>query len=289
MTFAAHEESRFRGEPVDLYLFRYGSAANAFFAYTDAERAITVGGIQYEPTTIKRGNFQSSGTLDKQTLTVNTPINTGISNLFRVYPPGQVVSLVIRQGHANDDDNQFLVIWSGRVLSCERDGSEAALSCESSATSMKRSMLRRNYQLSCPHVLYGPECRANKLAATSQHQIISLTGTRVTLQDGWSGSTPPAKYVGGMIEWSVGGNKEQRTILNVYDDKTLSLAGPTTGLIAGQQIDVIKGCNHFWTFNSDGTTNEAQTDCISVHNNANNYGGDPWIPTENPINKNPFN
>lgn len=289
MTFVAHEESRDRGEPVDLYLFRYGLATNAFFAYTDGEQPVVFGGIEYQPIPIKRGNFVASGTLDRQNMTVNTPINSGISELFKIYPPGQVVSLVIRQGHANDPDEQFLVIWTGRVLSAEREGSETNLTCESSATSMKRSILRRNYQTSCPHFLYGPECRANKVAATKTLPVISLTATRITLQDNWSDPLPPGKYVGGMVEWMQGGNKEIRTILKVQDDKTLFLSGPTTGLIAGASVDVIKGCNHFWTFNSDGTTNEAQTDCIGVHNNANNFGGQPWIPTENPINKNPFN
>lgn len=289
MTFAAYEESRDRGEPIDLYLFRYGEATNAFFAYTDGEQRVTFGGIDYEPLTIKRGNINASGTLDKQNMAVNTPINSGISELFKIYPPGQVVSLIIRQGHANDPDDQFLVIWTGRVLSAERDGSETTLTCESSATSMRRTILRRNYQTSCGHQLYGPECRANKVAATKTLPIIAITTNRINLQDGWSDPLPPVKYVGGMIEWRNSGNREIRTILRVIDDKILVLSGPTTGLKAGDQVDVIKGCNHFWTFNSDGTTNEAETDCIGVHNNANNFGGQPWIPTENPINKNPYN
>ena len=284
MAFETREESRSLGEPVDLYLFRYGSQANAYYAYTDAEQPITHDGIVYAPATIKRGNFTASGTLDKTVLQVNTPINTDIANLFRVYPPGQVVTLVIRQGHANDPDVDFPVIWTGRVIQCERDGSEATLSCEPVATSMRRTGLRRNYQLSCPHVLYGPQCGANKLAATLTTQVINLTDSRITLQDGWSGSINPNKYIGGLVEWNTGAGGESRTILRVIDLKTLVLSGPTTGIVAGQNIDVILGCNH-----QMGVGPQPDGDCLPLHNNIQNFGGQAWIPTANPINTNPFN
>jgi hypothetical protein len=284
MSFENYEESRGLGEPVDLYLFRYGSQANAFYAYTDAERVVTFGGIDYQPITIKRGNFTASGTLDKSTLAVNCPINTGIAELFRVYPPGQVVTLIIRQGHVNDPDAEYKVIWTGRVIQCEREGSEATLSCEPVATSMRRTGLRRNYQLSCPHVLYGAQCKASKLAATMTTQVINLTDSRVTLQDGWSGAINPNKYIGGMIEWNNAPGKEQRTILRVIDLKTLVLSGPTSGIVAGQNIDVILGCNH-----QMGVDPQPDGDCLPLHNNIQNFGGQAWIPTSNPINTNPFN
>jgi len=284
MTFETREESRYLGEPVDLFYFRYGSAANAFYAYTDAEQAITFDGVVYQPIPIKRGNFTASGTLDKTVLTLNCPINTDIANLFRVYPPGQVVTLIIRQGHVNDPDNDFPVIWTGRVIQCERDGSEANLSCEPVSTSMRRSGLRRNYQLSCPHVLYGPQCKASKLAATTTTQVINLTGSRVTLQDAWSGAINPSKYIGGMIEWNTGAGLERRTILRIIDLKTLVLSGPTTGIVAGQNIDVILGCNH-----QMGVGPQPNGDCQPLHNNIQNFGGQAWIPTSNPINTNPFN
>ena len=283
MSFESREESRYLGEPVDLYYFRYGSQANAFYAYTDAEQEVTHDDVVYQPIPIKRGNFTASGTLDKAVLSINVPINVGIAELFRVYPPGQVVTLVVRQGHVNDPDVEYPVIWTGRVIQCERDGSEAILSCEPVATSMRRSGLRRHYQLSCPHVLYGPKCKASKQAATITVPIINLTGTRVTLQDGWSGSINPQKYIGGMIEWNPGAGLERRTILRIIDLKTLVLAGPTTGLTAGKNLDVILGCNH-----QMGVGPQPDGDCLPLHNNIHNFGGHAWIPTSNPINTNPY-
>lgn len=285
MSFAGQETSRFAGQPVDLFMFRYGSAPNAFFAYTDAEEPVSFGGVEYTPLTISRGNINASGTLDKSALTLNCPINAGISEIFRVYPPGQPINLIIRQGHLNDPDNEYLVIWTGRVLQCKREGSEAQLTCEPIATSMRRSGLRRNYQLSCPHVLYGPQCKASKLAATIVQQVINIpSDARITLTDGWSGVINPIKYIGGMVEWSNSPGKESRTILRIINAKTLVLSGPCTGLTAGTMIDVILGCNH-----QLGAGPQPDGDCGPLHANYNNFGGDPWIPTDNPINTNPFN
>lgn len=283
MTFNAIESSRSQGTPVDLYLFRYGSAVNAFYAYTDAEYPVVYDGIEYQPIPIQRGNVTGSGTLDKSALTINTPIDTGISNLFRVYPPGQPVTLIVRQGHLNDPDNEFLVIWSGRVLQCERDGGEATLTCEPVSTSMRRSGLRRHYQISCPHVLYGPQCRANKLAATTTQQTVQVEPTRVTMPDGWSGSINPQKYLGGLVEWTTGNGPESRTILRIIDLKTLVLSGPTTGLTAGAMVNVVLGCNH-----QMGVGPQPEGDCLPLHDNIHNFGGQAWIPLSNPINTNPF-
>lgn len=285
MSFETYEESRALGEPVDLFYFRYGSLPGAFFAYTDAEEPVNFLGVEYVPLTIKRGDINASGTLDKSALLLNCPMNSGIADLYRVYPPGQVISIIIRQGHINDPDGEFPVIFTGRVLQCKRDGSEAELTCEPIATSMRRSGLRRNWQLSCPHVLYGPQCRASKLAATTAHVVVNIpSATRITLTDGWYDAINPVKYIGGMVEWETSIGMESRTILRIIDLKTLILSGPTPSLLAGDTISVILGCNH-----QLGAGPQPDGDCGPLHNNYNNFGGHPWIPTENPINTNPFN
>lgn len=283
MTFATIEESRNQGAPVDLYLFRYGSDPSAFFAYTDAEQNVVHEGITYFPIPIDRGKIISSGTLDKAQLKISVPGNSGISEIFSVYPPDQVVTLLIRQGHMSDTASEFLVAWSGRVLQVERTASTATLTGEPISTSMSRVGLRRNYQLTCPHVLYGDRCKASRLAATITSQVINFTGTRVTMQDNWSGAINPLKYVGGMIEWSTPTGLRRRTIINVIDLKTLVLGGTTQGIAAGQNISVILGCNR-----QMGVGPQPNGDCLPLHNNIHNFGGHPWIPTRNVINTNPF-
>lgn len=277
MTFAAIEESRTKGEPVALYHFQYGEAADKFFGYTDAEVAITHLGRIYLPIPIIMGSVRSSGTLDRQSIEVRTPQNVDLAELFRLTPPSQVVTLVVKQGHLGDPDSQFLATWTGRVLGHKRQGNEAIYTVESVATSMRRAILRRHYMLGCPHVLYGPQCKASKAAATSSLSVLAVSGPLVTLSPTWAADAVKPKYVAGLAEWTTLDNlKEARMILAIkgLTLNQLLLDSAPKGLIAGMTLDVILGCNHQAGLDDD---------CIVLHDNILNFGGQPWIPTKNPI------
>jgi hypothetical protein len=272
MAFEPIEESREYGAPITLYLFRYGSTVSAFYAYTDAEEAITHEGITYDPLPIDHGAIVSQPSLDKTTLEIKAPVDCEVSELFRVYPPTEVVSVILRQGHAEDPNNEFLVAWTGRIIGCKRQVNEAMFSCEPVATSMRRPGLRRNYMHACPHVLYGSQCRANKATATISRPVISREGAVIRLQDAWETPERTVKYVGGMVEWEGDSGIERRTILRVVNFNDLVLSGLVRGLSPGSSISISLGCDH-----------QLDSDCANLHNNANNYGGQPWIPLKNPI------
>lgn len=277
MTFETLEESRCLGQPVDLYYFRYGTTASAYYAYTDAEEPVTFDGVIYEPKPIQRGAINSSGTLDKAALQVDLPTSCDVAELFRIYPPGRSVTLIIRQGHLGDTDSDFKVIWSGRILSSSREDSVDSLTCEPLSTAFRRSGLRRCYQYSCPHALYGTQCKASRLAGTSVATVYATTGASVTLDSGWNGSHAVEKYIGGMIEWETAAGKEVRTILRLTGGgNVLNLSGSTRGLTGGTEVSVILGCEH------------NMMDCETLHNNIQNYGGQPWIPLSSPIKINPY-
>jgi hypothetical protein len=272
MSVDPYERSRFRGEPINLYLFRYGTTPGSYYAYTDAEQQTTdpLTGIVYKPIPIDRGAVTASGNLDKATISINVPRDSEISELFRIYPPTQVVSIVIKQGHIDDPEEQYLVVWSGRVISRDVTDNETTLTCEPIATALRRPRLRRNYQLGCPHVLYGPQCKASRPAATVTTTVEAASGNEVTLPSDWNGAEPLANYIGGLAEWNFDGNVELRTILRVKDEQILVLSGPVRFLAEDDPIKVSKGCSH----NMDG---------CNTHSNILNYGGQPWIPTKNPI------
>ncbi len=270
MTFSAIETSRHQGAPVTLYLFAYSETAS--FAYTDAEQAIQHDGITYEPIPIMRDSVTSSGTLDRSALAVRMPRDVELSELFRVYPPAQVVTLIIRQGHLSDTpEPEFLVVWSGRVLSVGREGEECVVSCEPVSSSLRRPGLRRHYQLGCPHVLYGPQCQANKPASSVTATVASLSGAAITLNAGWNGEFPAARFTEGVVEWvNDAGGTERRKILSVAGN-TLRLGGLLRDLEAGETITARLGCNH------------QMSDCAELFANIHNFGGCPWVPTTNPI------
>lgn len=241
------------------------------YAYTDAEQPIVRDGITYQPIPITRSNITASGSLDKAGLTVQMPQNTEIAELFKIYPPSSVINLFIFQGHVDlDPDKYFKAAWTGRVLGCSKESSEAKLSCEPVPTSMRRNMLRRCYQLGCPHVLYGEQCRADKTAATVTGNVASSGYGRITLESGWvqSGFTA-ADYLGGMVEWTkVDGSRHVRTIRKINGGVELVTSGDVNGV--GDQVLLVRGCNHL------------MSGC-NAHHNIWNFGGQPWIPHVNPL------
>lgn len=288
MTFAAYEESATSGGPVQLYRFVYGQEAGEFYAYTTHTEEITVdhggsvGEVTYEPIPVERGSIVSNGTLDKSALAISLDIGTDLAELFRVYPPSSVVNLVIYEGHVDDPDGEFVVVWAGRVVSASRESSELRLSGEPVSTQMRQPGLRRNYQYGCPFVLYDPgSCRANKAAATVAGTVDAIVGTVVTLDAGWEGAFSPSKFVRGQLEWTPSGQSTQRRTILRVSGNALTLSGLPLDLAVSDAVAVVLGCNHRAFASSDG-------DCEGLHDNLVNYGGQPWIPTKNVVNTNPF-
>jgi hypothetical protein len=276
MSFSDRESSRELGDPVQCFLFRYGPDPANYYAYTDSTQEQAVDGIIYVPRPVNRDTINADGTLDKSAIKIAIDVGTEVAELFRVYPPAYVVSLVIRQGHIGDPDSEFLVIWAGRIVACQREGSEAQLSGEPVSTSLRRPGLRRHYQYGCPHVLYGPMCRADKASKTLSATVASVDGATVVMNSGWNGAFDADKFLGGLFEWvDDDGLTDRRAILRITGD-TLSLSGIVAGLAASDTVSVVLGCNHKAYAEDDG-------DCLPLHNNIANFGGCRWIPTKNPI------
>lgn len=285
MSFDYIESSRADGHPISLYAFRYGPGDDDFIRYNNTDQFYQVeepvGGVPtlvtYAPVPINRAGVAASGDLDRSTFEIRLDKDCGLVNLYASYPPSHVVSFVIREGHLGDDD--FLVVMSGRLTGLNYEGSEAVLSCEPIFTSLKRVGLRRNYQIPCPHLLFGPSCRADREAATETYTVASVAGARVSFAAGWGAAEGGDVFVGGVAEWTdTDGRFQKRTIVR-RDVDTLVLSGPATGLAVAASINLVKGCSHVLV-KSGGTV---VGDCKDVHDNVLNYGGMLDIPTENPF------
>lgn len=290
-TFLGFELSRSSARPITLYYFRWGSDAASYYSFTDSTSTVNAPGpledtspqtmVDYTTETIERGTITSSGTLDKAQLEVTVPRDNDLAELFVAYPPAQVVTCVIRQGHLGATDD-YPAIWVGRVTSMRFEDSDAKFTLEPVATSLRRTGLRRNYQLGCPHALYGQQCRADKPAATVTVAVTSISNQTLVLPTGWFGSIPINKYLGGLAQWTTPeGNTEIRTILRKSGTDNLVLGGIIRGLSAAQNVELSLGCNH------------KMDDCADLHveidsgsplqSNIHNFGGQPWIPLENPV------
>lgn len=277
MSFNQYDTSRASGRIAEIYLFTYGEGAGDYYAFTDQERVVTYFGVDYNPVPIDRGRFQANGGRERRDLTIQVANENPVPNLFTIYPPDYPVSVSIRAGHIGDPANEFVPVWSGRVLNVRwgEDGI-AELICRPLAAASRQGGLRRHWQLGCPHVLFGGQCRALEAPATVSVGVTSVLNNRVTLAAGWN-AQPVDKYVTGKVSWVVGANTIRRSILRIEPDaRTLVLSGPALNLSVGDTVDVTLGCNR------------TMDDCLNLHNNIHNFGGDPWIPLVNPVNTNPF-
>lgn len=275
MSFAARETSRTLGEPVELYLFWYGSTDTAYYAYTDGETPITKSeqapsgatiSVTYSPVPIARGSINVSGSLDKSKLEIRGPRDLAVGGQFLVYPPTQPVSVTVYSGHVGETD--WLVTWSGTALSCAFELSEIKLTCEPISAALRRNMLRRMYQYTCPHVLYGPRCKADQAAATVSGTVTAIAGQSISLTAGWNAQAVD-KYLGGLVSWTGPSGTERRTIIGVSGN-TLRLSGLLRNLAVGNSVSVALGCNR-------------KMDGCALQNNIYNFGGFPFIPPKNPL------
>ena len=148
---------------------------------------------------------------------------------------------------------------------------ECVVGCEPISSSLRRPGLRRHYQLGCPHVLYGDQCRADKAAATVTTTVAGISGNSLTLPPGWNGAFSAAQFTEGMVEWTNDdGATERRKILSVSGN-VLLIGGLLRDLDVSDSVNAVLGCNH------------QMSDCQDVFDNIHNFGGCPWIPTKSPI------
>lgn len=268
------------GRVVPGRAFEHGSFGP--YAFTNAESPIIRAGITYTPWPITHTEIVSTGTLDKLDITIKMATGSGLENEFVGYPPSQVINLTIFQGHMDDTPSlvDYPAQWLGRITAPEYTDNEIAFNAVPVSASIQRPGLRRNYQLGCPHVLYGAACQANKVNATVARVVGTITRNKATLTVALGGSgILPANYIGGLLEWNTaGGRKETRTIAKVsVDGLEVTVRGSLRGLAVTDSVGVVLGCAH------------NMTACNGLHDNIHNFGGQPFIPLENPLSqKNQF-
>lgn len=270
--------------PVDLYLFSIGSQ---HIGYTSALQNIThthpeYGDITYVAIPITRTEFKQDGSLeDGNGITVKLPKATGIGGLFSRYPPSYEVEIEIRRGNEPDESTppawllgeNFILSFFGKVVDGSSDGVTTELSVKPMGNSLSRPGNRRNYMRDCPYLVFSAVCGADPVPVMVVADVAGMSGASVTLDPGWMVPGFEAEdYIGGEVTWLDTYGVARRTIIRVVGD-TLRLSGPTP-LVPLAQVTIVPGCPR------------TLAKCNSLYQNGPNYGGQPFIPKINPVNKN---
>lgn len=264
MTYNDSEVSITGGEPVELYEFRRGVDT---WRFTSASSDISHGGFTYDKAQIEREEISNSPEINRSGLEVTVDNNNPVAHLFKLQPPGAVVSVTILRIHRGVADS--VVVWVGRVLGCKWGTADASLQTESSSTSRKRLGLRRRYSLSCPHVLYGLGCNVSRLAFKTLGTVGAISENVITV--GEASGQPDGYWNGGYIFWQAAAGEVDYRMVDTHVGSTLTLTFKVHGMSVGNTVDLFPGCNH------------TMDHCENRFGNILNYGGWPFQPEINPF------
>jgi len=272
MSYDVMERSRQDGRPATLYLIEFGDQPSNIFAYTDYDSSVTFDGRTFWPQAISASNIESSGSLDNKTLEIEVSPKAGVVSMYRDGVPSHPVRLTMFLGHP--DDGEFLPVWTGRIIAVDRsEDGWAKMSCDPIAVSLRRTGLRRHYQYGCPWVLYGQGCGLDKANFAATATVVSHGKNYIDLPVGWQGTFDLLQFVGGFVEYRdrSTGVPQTHTIIDLDSPTRLILSGRSTQVADGETVvTCYLGCQH------------TIEDCREVFGNVVNFGGQPWIPLENP-------
>lgn len=255
--------------PFELYQITYSGQQ---WYYTSGDRPITYSGVLHIPIVCDHEDIEPSTDVFANGLPVRFERSAPFAEIFRIAPPSEKVGMRILATNYLVD-NEFVVIWQGRIVNVEWTEGWVKLTTESIYSSLQQAGLRRRYSRTCPHVLYGNGCGLSREIYRERSTTQGVNGVFVSVQA--AVGKPDNHYAGGFVTWtnSLHGNVEKRMVRqSVGATGVLTLAGVALALSGGQAIDMYPGCDH------------QITTCANKFNNTLNYGGQPYIPTKNPFN-----
>ncbi len=256
------ESSIESGEPVELFRFDYG---NASFTYTSGDTTVQHSGSTYTPEPIRRSELQLTADMEKSLLKLTTTKNNEIVQLFTPGTLSAILFVTVYRQHTTATDANYVVLYKGRVTSCNTSEVEAVLTCEPIFTSLKRQGLRRTYEPSCPLMLYSPACKVDKSLFAVTGPVSGFDGKKQltvaaasTKADGW--------FTGGIVI----AEGKPHMIAN-HIGSTLTLMRHMQGSTITGDVTLYPGCDH------------TRTTCATKFNNILNYAGFAWMSARNPF------
>jgi uncharacterized phage protein (TIGR02218 family) len=267
MTYEAYEDSVYSGEPVELYEFQYEEGSSTY-RYTSSNEDQTYQGYTYYAIAINRNTLEQSQDVARASLTITMPSSNNFVTQFIVEPPFVKIGFILRRFQAQDADDEVNSIWVGRVINVEQKEGLTEIRCESSYSSLKRPTLRRLYQASCAHVLYQSVCAIDKSSFETTGTLTDISGNTIT--SALFATQADGYFAGGFIEYTSSSIVVRRFIIN-HEGSVATLSLPLYSVSTGATISAYPGCDH------------TMSTCLNKFSNLDNFGGQPWIPTKNPL------
>ena len=264
MTYWDLETSEYSGQPIELYTFtRQGNV----WRYTSADEDKTANAFLYLAYPISRSRLEQTQQMSKSPIQLKMSKDVPVLAQYRSTPPSSITTLTIQRYH--EGLASYVTSWMGRITNVKFAEREATVQCESLYTPIRRPILRRRYQTSCPLVLYENGCNVNRASYAVPATLSANNGG--TILSGAFAAHPNGYFTGGYVLWQTNTDVQIRFITGHVAD-TLTLDLPFGAMPSNADVTAYPGCDHL-----------LQT-CHDKYNNEDNYGGQPFYPGKNPFN-----
>lgn len=265
MSFNLLETSVFGGSPIELYEF---SILGDTWRYTTDDRVTTFQGADFLPISeLSRGSIRVTQNIDRTEVRVEMRGNVAIADQFRIAPPSEPVTLRIYKKHRGDPD--YIIRWKGRVQGAVWEGPRVVLTCVPVHSTLKQPGLRRSYQYQCPYALYDTSCNVSRAAFEVLGTVTAISGTTITVT--FTGTFDANYFAGGYVLWESTTGRQETRMVTASSGSSITLQNTTIGLSVGDAIRLYAGCDHLIST------------CHTKFNNAERFGGFPFIPETNPF------
>lgn len=284
MSYATESQKKTANNVVELVIFRTGP--NSYLYSTTHDKALTINNqvgepITYDPFPFDRGERKVSTAFDDDSIKIVVNPDHPICEHYRNFPTNYDVSVIVRQGYLqdngqpftanfNDDYPVFIMGWVGACELNAEDGT-MTISVVTIGDTLAAPSLARMFQQSCPLRLYGPKCRAaQKTVSLTPATVVNGT---ISLPVNWNGAYLTPDFIGGLIAFTMPSGVTEYRMVSQTTATTIRFVGSTVNLEGYTAISVSLGCKH------------TLDDCRNLHENSRRYGGFPFMPLDNPVNK----
>lgn len=240
-----------------LFRFAYGEV---IYRFNNGPIVIRYDGADYAPVSIDlSGEFVASSETQKNALRIRVPLENPVSQDYLAQRIAAVVMVTVFELV----EEGALVRWKGRITTIDLSEGVVEFVCESVLTAGERNGLSRPYLKQCPYALYSPgQCDVDKTLHEEAGTIAAVDGLTMTVPQ--AAALPDDWFTGGIIEYQ-GMN---RYVASHVGDQ-LILNWPFAAVTLDDPITLYPGCSF------DRVT------CDEKFDNIENYGGQPWMPTDN--------
>jgi uncharacterized phage protein (TIGR02218 family) len=263
MSYLGQETSEYAGQPVELYKFTLGSQE---WNYCSGDADQSYLGRTYLHEQIGLDDNISSTEVSRAERTLTAPRDLPLAQLFVKMLPAGVITLDVFRRHLTDGGLETILGWTGVVVGSSFKAGGVEMRGVPLINVMTRLGVRRQFQVSCNHMLYDPDtCRLNPDDYKTIGPITVINGS--TYSAAIFAAQASGYYTGGFLRRP--SNGDMRMIVG-HTGGDVQVWFPFEDMVVFETIEAYAGCDH-----SDIT-------CLNKFNNLVNNGGWPLVPIKNP-------